>query len=246
MPITRYRSDAPAVEQHTSVRPSTLAGYGITDAASDGELSAHEADTTNVHGIANTAVLVVTTDARLSDARTPTAHALNSASHTGTAAYSQMPSGTGSWDPGAGARTTLARAVSLGTQEGTIEMGAGGSTSSKLNVWTTNATPVAAQRTSSATNASYLAQTTAGGVYFGQGTAGEFAVDDDADLTDAPFRVNASTGATRIGGALTLANPGTATTVGAAGAASALPAAPVGYITVTVGATAYKVPYFNS
>jgi hypothetical protein len=34
-------------------------------------VSAHEADTTNVHGIADTAVLVVTSDARLSDQRTP-------------------------------------------------------------------------------------------------------------------------------------------------------------------------------
>lgn len=37
--------------------PSTLAGYGITDAASDAELAAHEADTTSVHGIADTATL---------------------------------------------------------------------------------------------------------------------------------------------------------------------------------------------
>lgn len=37
--------------------PTTLAGYGITDAASDAELAAHEADTTAVHGIANTADL---------------------------------------------------------------------------------------------------------------------------------------------------------------------------------------------
>lgn len=38
-------------------------------------VAAHDADTTNVHGIVNTASLVVTTDPRLSDARTPTAHA---------------------------------------------------------------------------------------------------------------------------------------------------------------------------
>lgn len=37
--------------------------------------STHVADTLGVHGIADTADLVVTTDARLSDARTPTAHA---------------------------------------------------------------------------------------------------------------------------------------------------------------------------
>jgi hypothetical protein len=36
---------------------------------------AHASDTTSVHGITDTAALVVTTDSRLSDARTPTAHA---------------------------------------------------------------------------------------------------------------------------------------------------------------------------
>lgn len=44
-------------------------------AAASAALAAHAADTTAVHGIANTADLVVTTDPRLSDARTPTAHA---------------------------------------------------------------------------------------------------------------------------------------------------------------------------
>lgn len=37
----------------------------------------------------------------------------------------------------------------------------------------------------------------------------------------------------------------TATTVGAAGAATALPANPVGYRVITVGGTRYKVPYYN-
>ena len=37
-------------------------------------LSNHESDTTNIHGIANTADLVYTNDARLSDSRTPTSH----------------------------------------------------------------------------------------------------------------------------------------------------------------------------
>lgn len=41
-------------------KPTTLAGYGITDAASDSELAAHEADTTNIHGIADTNTLVTT------------------------------------------------------------------------------------------------------------------------------------------------------------------------------------------
>jgi hypothetical protein len=38
--------------------PTTLAGYGITDAASDSELAAHAADTTSVHGITDTSLLM--------------------------------------------------------------------------------------------------------------------------------------------------------------------------------------------
>lgn len=38
----------------------------------------------------------------------------------------------------------------------------------------------------------------------------------------------------------------TATTVGAAGGASALPATPVGYLAISVGGTNYKIPYYNS
>jgi hypothetical protein len=38
-------------------------------------ISQHASDTTDVHGITNTANLVYTNDSRLSDARTPTAHA---------------------------------------------------------------------------------------------------------------------------------------------------------------------------
>ena len=40
-----------------------------------GAVSTHSADTTSVHGIADTSALVLTGDSRLSDARTPTAHA---------------------------------------------------------------------------------------------------------------------------------------------------------------------------
>lgn len=46
-------------------------------------------------------------------------------------------------------------------------------------------------------------------------------------------------------GDLTLASPTTATTIGANGAASALTANPVGYLTIMVGNTAYQVPYYN-
>lgn len=55
----------------------TTAENNITTNAND--LAAHEADTTGVHGIANTADLVVTTDPRLSDDREPLAHAASHA-----------------------------------------------------------------------------------------------------------------------------------------------------------------------
>jgi hypothetical protein len=58
-----------AVSAHTSATDP----HGDRAAAASA-LSSHEADTTNVHGITDTAALVVTTDSRLSDARTPTAH----------------------------------------------------------------------------------------------------------------------------------------------------------------------------
>jgi hypothetical protein len=71
VPITRYRSDAPTTEQRSSRKATTLAGYGITDAATDAELAAHEADTTAVHGIANTANLALTNSANTFAASTP-------------------------------------------------------------------------------------------------------------------------------------------------------------------------------
>jgi hypothetical protein len=55
---------------------TSLANTVTTNAsAAAAALAAHAADTTAVHGIANTADLVVTTDPRLTNARTPTAHA---------------------------------------------------------------------------------------------------------------------------------------------------------------------------
>jgi len=46
-------------------------------------------------------------------------------------------------------------------------------------------------------------------------------------------------------GDLTLASPTTQTTIGANGAATALTANPVGYITVMVGNSAMQIPYYN-
>lgn len=46
-------------------------------------------------------------------------------------------------------------------------------------------------------------------------------------------------------GDLTLASPTTQTTIGSNGAATALTANPVGYLTVMVGNTPYQIPYYN-
>lgn len=55
---------------------TTLANTVNTNATNAAAaLATHAADTTAVHGIADTAALVVTTDPRLTNARTPTAHA---------------------------------------------------------------------------------------------------------------------------------------------------------------------------
>jgi Collagen triple helix repeat (20 copies) len=71
--VTQAELDAHAAD--------TTAIHGITDTAAlatnasvSSAIATHEADTTAVHGIANTANLVLTSDARLTDARTPTAH----------------------------------------------------------------------------------------------------------------------------------------------------------------------------
>jgi hypothetical protein len=46
-------------------------------------------------------------------------------------------------------------------------------------------------------------------------------------------------------GDLTLASPTTQTTIGANGAATALTANPVGYVTVMIGNSAFQMPYYN-
>lgn len=46
-------------------------------------------------------------------------------------------------------------------------------------------------------------------------------------------------------GDLTLGSPTTFTTIGSNGAATALTANPVGYLTVIIGNASYQVPYYN-
>lgn len=69
------------------------------------ELAGHEADTTGVHGIADTSALVLNSDIRLSDARTPTAHA-HAASDITSGTLPLARGGTGATDA-AGGRINL-------------------------------------------------------------------------------------------------------------------------------------------
>ncbi len=48
-----------------------------------------------------------------------------------------------------------------------------------------------------------------------------------------------------VAGDVTVSSATTASTVGAAGGASALPATPVGYLVVNINGTAQKIPYYN-
>ncbi len=66
--------------------------------ATDAELAAHEADTTSVHGIVDTAALVLTNDARLSDARTPSDNSVTSAKMADDAVGIAELSATGTAD----------------------------------------------------------------------------------------------------------------------------------------------------
>lgn len=59
-------------------------------------------------------------------------------------------------------------------------------------------------------------------------------------------RISASSGNLDIASPLVLTAQTTASTVGAAGGASALPATPLGYLTTSINGTACKVPYYNT
>lgn len=70
------------LDSNAKVPVANLPDQASLDAEVDGKISTHNSATANVHGIANTANLVLTDDARLSDARTPTAATAWNASHT--------------------------------------------------------------------------------------------------------------------------------------------------------------------
>lgn len=62
------------LDANSKVPTANLPDQAALDAEVDGKITTHNSATTSVHGIANTANLVLTSDSRLSDSRTPTAH----------------------------------------------------------------------------------------------------------------------------------------------------------------------------
>jgi hypothetical protein len=104
-------ASAAAARTAISAETSGAAATALTTAETyaDTAVATHSADTTAVHGITDTSALVVTTDSRLSDARTPAAHAsshgsagadpvsLNTSQITaGSLAIARIPTGSSS------------------------------------------------------------------------------------------------------------------------------------------------------
>lgn len=69
------KQDASTAATDAELAASLATKQDAATAATDADLAAHEADTAGIHGIANTANLIVEGDSRLTNARTPTAHA---------------------------------------------------------------------------------------------------------------------------------------------------------------------------
>jgi hypothetical protein len=57
---------------------------------------------------------------------------------------------------------------------------------------------------------------------------------------------NLTTTGTITSGNIVISSGTTATTVGAAGGASALPATPLGYISISINGSIRKIPYYNA
>ena len=85
---------ANAAEAAAATDASTKATAAQTAAgvAASAAISDHNADTTNVHGISDTSALVVTTDSRLSDTRTPSDASVTDAKISGTLSQNKITS----------------------------------------------------------------------------------------------------------------------------------------------------------
>lgn len=129
---TAYRGDrGKTAFDHSQVVTGNPHGTTAADVGADPSgtaataVTVHTADTTAVHGIADTSALVVTSDARLSDARTPTAHTHPAADiasgtvgtarlGTGAANAATFLRGDGSWAAPAAGDSGYSRSFLLG------------------------------------------------------------------------------------------------------------------------------------
>lgn len=72
-------ADTSLLETQSGAQAKANAAQSAAESTAASALSSHSADTTAVHGIADTSALVVTTDARLSNTRTPTDNTVSTA-----------------------------------------------------------------------------------------------------------------------------------------------------------------------
>jgi hypothetical protein len=89
------------LDGNAKIPTANLPDQASLDAEVDGKITTHNSATT-VHGIANTANLVLTNDARLSDSRTPTAHTHAIADVTGLQTAIDGKQASGSYAPATG------------------------------------------------------------------------------------------------------------------------------------------------
>ncbi|MGW3821778.1 hypothetical protein ACWEAF_05585 [Streptomyces sp. NPDC005071] len=95
--IAEAAAAADATTKANAAQAAAIAA-AATDAAT--QVATHSADTTAVHGIADTAALVTTTDPRLTNSRTPTAH---KTSHASGGSDALTPADIGAYDSASGA-----------------------------------------------------------------------------------------------------------------------------------------------
>lgn len=205
----------PAVELADLLQINGTATAGVTYATL-AQLTAHADDTTAVHGIADTSTLVLTGDARLTDARTPTAHAASHADGgsdelalsgeqitTGTVATARLPVGTAAGTVAAGddPRITGALPATGGTVAGALVIDGdvlrvdGAAGTFRQVQWST------ADSVRWSAHANNTAES-------GAGAGSDWRLvryDDAGEALDAPIGVSRATGAVTLGGPLTVA-----------------------------------------